>query len=89
MRFKARLSGRAPYVIPAGVGDDLLRLVVQVELDPPVAEAFALPRHLELDDLAELILRQRLELHDLVDAVEELRAVDLAHRLRRSGGSTS
>src|SRR5438270_2868840 len=44
--------------IPAGLRDDLLRLVRQFELDAALFETFAQAGELQLDDLAELFLRQ-------------------------------
>ena len=58
----------------------LLRSVGQLEGQAPLGEPRAQPRELELDDLADLLAGQRLELDDLVDPVEELGPERLAHR---------
>src|SRR6476659_9832027 len=55
---RTRTVGR----IPAGVGDDLLRVVGELELDAAIGKARAPQRELQLDDLIEMIPRQRLEL---------------------------
>ena len=75
--------------IPARLGDQLLRRVGQLEREPALGEPRAQPRELELDDLAELLARQRLELDDLVDPVQELGPEELAQLPRPSGCSRS
>src|SRR5207302_2808159 len=64
---------RAVRRIPAGISQRLLSSTAQFELDPSLGEPLAQPAELQLDDLRDLLLRQRLELDHLVDAVEELR----------------
>src|SRR6266540_3777559 len=70
--------------IPAGLGDVLLRLRRQLDLDPAIGEPLPQPGELQLDDLGQLLARERLELDDLVDPVQELGAEDVLHRLRRA-----
>ena len=48
------------------------------------SEPLAQPRELELDDLGELLAGERLEGHDLVDAVQELGSEALAELVRRA-----
>src|SRR5262245_2895927 len=67
--------------VPAGLGEVLLGGVGQLEAQAALGEAVAEPRQLELHDLADLLPRQRLELDDLVDPVEELGPERLARRL--------
>ena len=80
---------RAVGRIPAGLGDQLLRLVGQAQADRALAEPRAQPGELELDDLAELLARERLELDDLVDPVQELGPEDARAAPRPSGRSRS
>src|SRR5919107_1363187 len=75
---------RAVGRVPAGVRDDLLRVLRQLELDTAIREPRAQPCELELHDLSELLTGERLELDDLVDPVEELRPEELAHLLLRA-----
>ena len=70
--------------IPALLGEELLRLVGDLELDAPLGKPLAQARELQLDDVRELLLRQRLERHDLVDAVQELRPEPVAQLVRRA-----
>ena len=80
---------RAVRRIPALLGEQLLRLVRDLELDPPLREPLAQPRELQLDDVGELLARQRLEDDDLVDAVQELGPEAVAQLVRASGCSRS
>src|SRR5439155_8906629 len=70
--------------VPAGLGEDLLRRIRQLEPEASLGEALADTPQLQLDDLGDLLLRERPELDDLVDPVEKLRAEDIGHRLRRA-----
>ena len=80
---------RAVGGIPAGLRDGLLRRVGQLEREAALGEPLAQPRELQLDDVGELLARQRLELDDLVDPVQELRPEDARAAPRRSGCSRS
>ena len=75
--------------IPARLGERFLRRVRQLERDAPLGEPVAQPFELELDDLRDLVARERLELDDLVDAVQELRPEPVAKLRRRCGRSRS
>ncbi len=57
----------------------LLRRVGQLEAEATLGEPLAQPAQLELDDVGELLLRERVELDDLVDPVQELRPEELLH----------
>ena len=70
--------------IPAGLRKRSLRVVRELELDAAFREPRAQALELQVDDLCELVLRQRLELDDLVDPVEELGPEELAHLLLRA-----
>src|SRR5262249_52466854 len=70
--------------IPAGGGHDLLRGVSQLEPEPALDQPPTKTSELKLDDLAQLLARQRLELDDLVDPVQELRAEVLRKRRCRA-----
>ena len=48
--------------------------VGQLQRDVPLRQPLAQPAELDLDDLLQMLLGQRVEDDDLVDAVEELRA---------------
>ena len=50
---------RAVGRIPAGLGEHLLRGVGQLEREPALGEPRAQPLELQLDDLAELVARER------------------------------
>src|SRR5438309_1915145 len=60
--------------VPTCLSDHLLRGIGQLELEASVGEALPQAVELQLDDLAELFPRERLELDDLVDPVQELGA---------------
>src|SRR5207302_6501522 len=49
--------------------------------DPPFAKTLAQPLELDVDDVLDLLARERLEDDDLVDTVEKLRTEIVAHRL--------
>src|SRR5687768_224180 len=69
-------------IVP-GLRDARDRMIGEVHGDLPFREQLVEPTELDLHDLAELVLRERLEEDDLVDAVQELgaeRALELAHR---------
>jgi hypothetical protein len=68
--------------VPTLLGEQLLRLVRDLELDPPLGKPLAQTPELELDDLGELLAGQRLEHHDLVHAVQELRPEPVAQLVR-------
>src|SRR5262245_5779725 len=70
--------------VPAGLGEVLLRRVGQLEGQAPLGEARPQPSELEVDDLADLLTGERLELDDLVDPVQELGPEGLAQRLVRA-----
>ena len=82
-RWIARLSGRAPYAgsQPSSASSSF-GLVGHLETQTPLGEPLAQTPELELDDLGELLARQRLERHDLVDAIQELRAEPVAQLVR-------
>src|SRR5579884_4238803 len=69
---------RAVRRLVAAAHEVRLRIVGDLQRDPPVAQPFADAVELDLDDLLELVLRQRVEDDDLVDAVEKLRTEALA-----------
>src|SRR4051794_31204017 len=75
---------RAVRRIPARLRHDLLRRVAQLELQAPLAKACAQLRELQLNDRAQLLAREWVELDDLVDPVQELRPEELAHRVGRA-----
>src|SRR5436190_19260278 len=52
--------------VPAGRGEHFLRIIRQLERERPLGEPLAQPRELEVDDRAELLPRERMELDDLV-----------------------
>src|SRR5207245_1625315 len=70
--------------IPAGIRDQLLRRRRQHEVDAALREAIADPVELQLDDVAELVARERLELDDLVDPVQELGPEEVAQSVGRA-----
>src|SRR3984885_3844389 len=59
--------------VVAEVAEQRLRRVGQLDLDPALAHARDEPRHLEVDDLRDLLATQRVELDDVVQPVDELR----------------
>src|SRR5690349_5744666 len=69
--------------VVAMLGEVVARLIGQFELDLALFEALAQPLDLNIDDLAQLFLVQRMEHDDLVDAVQELRPEMLPQRLHR------
>src|SRR5579871_3739162 len=73
---------RAVGRIPAGLGQERGRLLAQLEAELALGKTGAQAAELQLDDLPELVARQRAELDDLVDPVQELGAELLPHRLR-------
>jgi len=77
---------RAVDRIVAALGEVVARLVRQFDFDLALGQPFAQPAHLNIDDLAQLILCQRMEHHNLVDAVEELGPEVLVHALRSRMG---
>src|SRR2546421_138071 len=68
----AREAPRAVRRIPPRLGERFLSRIRELEHDPPLREPIAQPGELELDDLGDLLTRERLELDDLVDPVQEL-----------------
>src|SRR3954467_11315232 len=64
---------RAVSGVVAEVADQLLRIVGQLDLDAALGDALAQPVDLQPDDVANLVALERVELHDLVKAVHELR----------------
>src|SRR5207244_7895908 len=58
--------------VVAEVSEQRAGIVRELDVDPPLEEAAGEKRDLQLDDLAELLARERLELHDLVEPVDEL-----------------
>ncbi len=80
---------RAVGRVPAGLGERRLRRVGQLEAETALGEPAAQPLELQPDDLAELLARQRPELDDLVDPVQELRPEVTRASPRRCGCSTS
>src|SRR5205823_8861784 len=58
--------------IPTCFGHELLRRFRELEPEAALGQPLAQPPELELDDLAQLLPRERLELDDLVDPVQEL-----------------
>src|SRR6202050_639104 len=58
--------------VVAVLGEEVARRIGQFEIDLPIGEAFAQVFDLDIDDLAQLRLGQRMEHHDLIYAVEEL-----------------
>src|SRR5215208_1742757 len=72
---------RAVRRVPAGLDEVLLRGVGELDRQPALREPPPQLCELQLDDVGELLLRQRMELDDLVDPVQELRPEDVAHRL--------
>jgi hypothetical protein len=64
--------------IPAGLDEHLLRGVGQFQRQAAFSEPVAQPPELDLDDLVQLLVLERLELDDLVDPVQELGPEDVA-----------
>src|SRR5271169_2485457 len=64
---------RAVNRIVAAFGEVVARLVGQIELDLALAQPLPQLAELDIHNLAQLLLGQRMEHHDLVDPVEELR----------------
>src|SRR2546423_790378 len=63
---------RAVRRIPPRLGERFLSRIRELEHDPPLREPIAQPGELQLDDLGDLLTRERLELDDLVNPVQEL-----------------
>ena len=64
-RAVGRVVAEIPEQRPGGVG--------QADLDLPLTHPRDQPRDLEVDDLAELLAGEDVELDDVVEAVDELR----------------
>ena len=60
-------------------GEELLRRVRELELDLALGQAGPKSTQLDVDDLLDVVSTERIEDHDLVDTVEELRAEVLAN----------
>src|SRR5687768_17467033 len=54
--------------------EEVFRCFAQLDRDFPVAEAFQQPAQLNFDNVLDVFLLERVEEHDFVDAVDELRA---------------
>src|SRR5207248_6711184 len=74
---RARAEGR----VVAQVADQRLRVVGQLDLDAALGDALGDLAQLQLDDLLDLFPRERVELDDLVQAVDELRLEARVHAL--------
>ena len=59
--------------VVAGVGQPLARGVGDLDVDPPGRQPLLEQRELEVDDVRQVVLRERVEDDDLVEPVEELR----------------
>ena len=70
--------------IPTLLRKQFLGGVSDLELDPALAQALAESRQLQLDDLRQLLARQRLERDDLVHAIQELRPEAIAQLVLRA-----
>src|SRR5439155_21243354 len=86
-RLHLLLDGAAKRARPvdrviAALGQVLLGAVGEVERQVAVGQAGLEPRELEVDDLAHVGARQRVEDDDVVDAVEELGPEVLAERVQ-------
>src|SRR5436853_5511722 len=77
----AKRTGPVDRVV-AALGQMLLGAVGEVERQVPVGQASLEPRELEVDDLAHVGARQRVEDDDVVDAVQELGPEVLAERVQ-------
>jgi hypothetical protein len=66
------LSGRAVGRVVAEVAEQRAGVVGQLERDAALGDALDDVLDLETDDLADLLAGQRLELDDVVEAVDEL-----------------
>jgi hypothetical protein len=67
--------------IVAALGEIVGRLFGELEFDLALLESLAQAADLDADDLAQLLAAQRMEHHDLVDAVEKLGTEALAQHV--------
>ncbi len=56
--------------------------LIELQLDIPLGQPLAQVRQLDVHDGAQLVPAQRMEHHDVVDAVDELRPEVLLHDLQ-------
>src|SRR5581483_2138395 len=78
--YDALQGPRAVDGIEPPLGEEVLVRVGELELEVVVGEPREEPFELDVDDLAEMRPRQRVEHHDVVDAIQELRTEVLPER---------
>src|SRR5213078_3498695 len=78
---RARAVGR----VVAEVADQRLRVVSQLDLDAALGDSADERAYLQLDDLLDLLARQRVELDYLVKAIDKLRLEGGLYALDASG----
>src|SRR5579872_4756705 len=69
------------YRIEARLPDEVARLVIELQVHVALHQPLAQVRELNVDDLADLLGSKRVEHHDVVDAIDELRPETLLHDL--------
>src|SRR5215211_1082549 len=75
----------AVHGVVAEVAEQRPRFVAQLDLDSLVPDALDQPLDLEVDDLADLLAAELVELDDLVEPVDELRLEGGAHAVEPAG----
>src|ERR1700674_1773894 len=71
----------AVHRIEAGIPEEVAGAVVEREIHVALNQALAQVEELDVDDRADLACAERMEDHDVVDAVDELRPEALLHDL--------